>query len=499
MSSQGFQCLACEMPHTEVNLPSLQKHFASQHGVQNLLSSPATQAVVRLSSCHADSCNQSQSLYGCVFCGGSGLQEKEMREHLGRTHGDFFKQGWKSFSTSHCSCFAAVHWGWGPVLNPAGELLKSVKKEDFGVGVEGGLLVGSKNNVFAFEEMLHPVEEMKKAADKTFKFSTNKIKTEMELDNMKAGREGLRLEENSSISMKEGLQETQFVKEGLQESQIVKEVLQERNLMERLQERKLLKDGLLGSVVPHERLMEHDSMREGLEEQQMLDEGLEKNKILEEGLEVTNPDSKVDGHQEIQSSLEAVRKEKSEIEGALMNLKSIHLKREELKVEKDELEDLRSEVVKAKKEEVTRKIKLGAVVVDALIDPKGKMRKYNFEAELEKMSSDLKGDGVEVVLKGSEHAVEKTDQQLKQLTSTYLLVPLKDSERSVVTAGEGMLLEQIRRMADAAIGYNHGSLYIFGTERERLEAKAVVKQELKVCTSSSWRRWSFLRKSSNIG
>ena len=103
-----------------------------------------------------------------------------------------------------------MHWGWGPVLNPAGELLKSVKKEDFGVGVEGGLLVGSKNNVFAFEEMLHPVEEMKKAADKTFKFSTNKIKTEMELDNMKAGREGLRLEENSSISMKEGLQETQF-------------------------------------------------------------------------------------------------------------------------------------------------------------------------------------------------------------------------------------------------------------------------------------------------
>ena len=231
----------------------------------------------------------------------------------------------------------------------------------------------------------------------------------------------------------------QFVKEGLQESQIVKEVLQERNLMERLQERKLLKDGLLGSVVPHERLMEHDSMREGLEEQQMLDEGLEKNKILEEGLEVTNPDSKVDGHQEIQSSLEAVRKEKSEIEGALMNLKSIHLKREELKVEKDELEDLRSEVVKAKKEEVTRKIKLGAVVVEALIDPKGKMRKYNFEAELEKMSSDLKGDGVEVVLKGSEHAVEKTDQQLKQLTSTYLLVPLKDSERSVLTAGESLV------------------------------------------------------------
>ena len=62
-----------------------------------------------------------------------------------------------------------------------------------------------------------------------------------------------------------------------------------------------------------------------------------------------------------------------------------------------------------------------------------------------------------------------------------------------------MLLEQIRRMSDAAIGYKDGGLYIFGTERERSEAKAVIKQELKLCTSSSWRRWGFLRKSSNVG
>ena len=62
-----------------------------------------------------------------------------------------------------------------------------------------------------------------------------------------------------------------------------------------------------------------------------------------------------------------------------------------------------------------------------------------------------------------------------------------------------MLLEQMRRMSDAAIGYRDGGLYIFGTERERLEAKAVIKEELKLCTSSSWRRWSFLRKSSIVG
>ena len=62
-----------------------------------------------------------------------------------------------------------------------------------------------------------------------------------------------------------------------------------------------------------------------------------------------------------------------------------------------------------------------------------------------------------------------------------------------------MLLEQIRRMTDAAIGYKDGGLYIFGTERERLEAKEMIKGELKLCTSSSWRRWGFLRSSSNIG
>ena len=57
----------------------------------------------------------------------------------------------------------------------------------------------------------------------------------------------------------------------------------------------------------------------------------------------------------------------------------------------------------------------------------------------------------------------------------------------------------MRRMTDAAIGYKDGGLYIFGTEREKLAAKAVIKEELKLCTSSSWRRWGFLRKSSNVG
>jgi len=465
MNSQGFQCLACECEplHIEQDLASLQKHFASKHCVPNLLSSPATQAVVppRRLGCHADSCNQNQSLYVCIFCGGTGLRENEMKEHLGRIHGGFFKQSWKSFSSSHCSCFAAVHWGWGPVLNPeAGGFLKSMKKEENIVAAEEDLVVGGTDNIFSFEEM-------KRTTQRNRMFSTNKMKQDIELENLKTGREELMLEQ--SELWKEGLHSTKMMKEGLQESKMM------------------------------EGMEEPNTLKGWQEDRKMLKEGLEDNKILKEGLEVTKCEAKVDDHQVIQSSLEAVMKEKSEMEGELAKLKSMNLRREELKVEKGGLEDLRSEVIKAKKGEVSRKIKLGAVVLDALLDSKGKLRKYKLGAEVEKMSPDLKGDVIEVVLKGTEHAVEKADQLLRQLTSTYLLMPLKDSERSVLSAGDSLLLEQIRRMTDAAIGYKDGGLYIFGTERERLEAKEMIKGELKLCTSSSWRRWGFLRSSSNIG
>ena len=174
-------------------------------------------------------------------------------------------------------------------------MLKSVKKEEFGFAVEGDLVVGSNTNCFA-------LEEMKKAADRNFKFSTNKIKTEMELENLMTRREGLKLEENSSNSVLEGLQEGK-----------IKEGLQDRIIKRGLQARKLLKDELLESAIPYEGLVEHDSMREGVEEGKMLNEGLEENKILSEGLDVTSSEAKVDDNQKVQSSLEAVRKEKSEI------------------------------------------------------------------------------------------------------------------------------------------------------------------------------------------
>ena len=281
-----------------------------------------------------------------------------------------------------CSCFASVHWGWGPVVNPAaGDFLKSMKKEEDFAAAEENLLVGRTDNFFA-------CEEMKRTTHRNRKFSTNKMKQEIELENLKTGRE-----EQSEL-LKEGLHQTKMLKEG--------------------------------------------KMTEGLEGHKLLKDSQENSEMLKEGLEM-NCEAKVDDRQAIQSSLDAVMKEKAEMEGELANLKSMNLRREELKVEKGGLEDLRSEVVKAKKGEVSKKVKLGAVVVDALLDSKGRLRKYKLDAEVEKMSPDLKGEVIEVVLKGTEQAVEKADQLLRQLTSTYLLMPLKDSERSVLGAGESFV------------------------------------------------------------
>jgi len=225
---------------------------------------------------------------------------------------------------------------------------------------------------------------------------------------------------------------------------------------------------------------------------------LKKSKLVKEEHQSTNFGLKVDEYQAIQSSLDEVRKEKYKIEQELKNLRSINMQREELKVENENLENLKREMVEAKKGEVSGKIKLGAVAVEALIDPKGKMKKCKFDANVERVNPDMKGDVVEVVLKGTKQAVEKTDKLLRELTSSYSVLPLKVSQHSVLTAGE-CLLEQIRWRASAAIGCKDGTFYIFGSERGRLETKAVIKQELKLYTSSSWRRWSFLRKRGGKG
>ena len=232
------------------------------------------------------------------------------------------------------------------------------------------------------------------------------------------------------------------------------------------------------------------------EECNMFGEGLEKQRTRMKAEQYfANFEANVDDCQ----VLYKVRKEKREIEQELAELKSINVQREKLKKENEKLENLKREVVKAKKGEISRKIKLGTVAVEALIDPKGKLRKYNFDAEVERLSPDMKEDVTEVVLKGTEQAVEKTDQLLLKLTSTYNVLPVKTSRQSVLVAGEGLLMEQIRRMAGAAIGFKDGTFYMFGSEKERSEAEVVIKNELKLCTSSSWRRWSFFRKCSIVG
>ena len=102
--SHSFTCLACKSPQLLQDLPSLQLHFATEHGVVNILSSPATQAVLPPATffCHADSCIPDEFFASCLFCGASGLQEEEMKEHLGSRHGVFFQQDWKRHCSQHC-------------------------------------------------------------------------------------------------------------------------------------------------------------------------------------------------------------------------------------------------------------------------------------------------------------------------------------------------------------------------------------------------------------
>ena len=221
--------------------------------------------------------------------------------------------------------------------------------------------------------------------------------------------------------------------------------------------------------------------------------------VLKAEPDLVGSESKVEDYQALKSSLDRVRKAKCEIEEQLTNLKRNNTRKKVLLKEKDDLQDLKKEILKAKEGEVSRKIKLAVVSAEALIDPMGKMRKFELDAALETVSPDVKGDFVEVVLKGSEESVDKSEQILKDLTSTYEVLPLRSSQQSLVTACEGLLLKQIRRMTGAAIGFKEGSFYIFGPEKERSEAKAVIKNELKLCTSSSWRRWSFFRGSSVVG
>ena len=103
--SHSFQCLACKSHQLIPDIPSLQLHFATEHGVPNLLSTRATRTVVPPAnfSCHAVSCSNYGEFYAsCLFCGASGLQEEDMKLHLESRHGELFKQDWKEYCSQHC-------------------------------------------------------------------------------------------------------------------------------------------------------------------------------------------------------------------------------------------------------------------------------------------------------------------------------------------------------------------------------------------------------------
>ena len=191
----------------------------------------------------------------------------------------------------------------------------------------------------------------------------------------------------------------------------------------------------------------------------------------------------------LQESLKWVRKQRQEMEEELADLKMKPREMKEVEMVRDDIEILRGEVRNVKKMVVSRKIKLDVVAVDALIDDNRNSRKWGFH-ELQ-LHSKCSGDVVEVGVEGGEEEVQGMIQLLQRLTSSYEVLPVKESSQSVLTVG---FLEKIRRMTKAAIGLKAGAFFIFGSESERLEAKFVIRQELKLCSSSSWRRWSFLRK-----
>ena len=83
---EQFKCLACP---GQVSLFStfsaLENHFLSIHKVSDLLTGPATSAVLLPTTL---------ATFACSLCSEGGwLEEPEVREHLGTRHGDFFRDG----------------------------------------------------------------------------------------------------------------------------------------------------------------------------------------------------------------------------------------------------------------------------------------------------------------------------------------------------------------------------------------------------------------------
>ena len=82
----------------------------------------------------------------------------------------------------HRSCLTSVQWGWGPVLYPERDLSILVEKEE-DIMTAGGDLVLANNQPFTLEEMKRD----------QFRFSTNKVKRDIEMEIVKTEKEGLKL------------------------------------------------------------------------------------------------------------------------------------------------------------------------------------------------------------------------------------------------------------------------------------------------------------------
>ena len=102
--------------------------------------------------------------------------------------------------------------------------------------------------------------------------------------------------------------------------------------------------------------------------------GLETPKVEQETakavMEKSEASIKEECNKVFQSPLDKIRAEKCDVVKELSQLRIANMRREELEEEKKRLDELKSEVMMAKKEEISKNVKLAAVAVNALLDPK---------------------------------------------------------------------------------------------------------------------------------
>ena len=91
-----FQCLACTMIETKfATFTEICSHLQQEHGVEDVLASPATKAVL-LPTC--------LGVHTCLLCTRKEhyLGKHQILDHLGESHSIFFQKEWGTYTNTKC-------------------------------------------------------------------------------------------------------------------------------------------------------------------------------------------------------------------------------------------------------------------------------------------------------------------------------------------------------------------------------------------------------------